>query len=138
HPLLSCPTRRSSDLPSRVSFHGSFWSRHASWRRFCAASMTRLVTAWPWLAAICSGFLYAACFPPFNLTWLCWIALTPLIAAIWFSGGESRHPWLRNLLLGYVTGLTFFWIVFSWLTTVTILGWFVFGFYMAICVVIWA
>ena len=100
--------------------------------------MTRLVTAWPWLAAICSGFLYAACFPPFNLTWLCWIALTPLIAAIWFSGGDSRHPWLRNLLLGYVTGLTFFWIVFSWLTTVTILGWFVLEFYMAIYVAIWA
>src|SRR5438105_13280521 len=100
--------------------------------------MTRLVTAWPWLAAICSGFLYAACFPPFNLTWLCWIALTPLIAAIWFSGGESRHPWLRNLLLGYVTGLTFFWIVFSWLATVTILGWFVLEFYMAIYVAIWA
>ena len=100
--------------------------------------MTRLVTAWPWLAAICSGFLYAACFPPFNLTWLCWIALTPLIAAIWFSGGESCHPWLRNLLLGYVTGLTFFWIVFSWLTTVTILGWFVLEFYMAIYVAIWA
>src|SRR5436190_13124556 len=100
--------------------------------------MTRLVTAWPWLAAICSGFLYAACFPPFNLTWLCWIALTPLIAAIWFSGGESCHPWLRNLLLGYVTGLTFFWIVFSWLTTVTILGWFVLEFYMGIYFAIWA
>ncbi len=100
--------------------------------------MTRLVTAWPWLAAICSGFLYAACFPPFNLTWFCWIALTPLIAAIWFSGAESRHPWLRNLLLGYVAGLTFFWIVFSWLTTVTILGWFVLEFYMAIYVAIWA
>ena len=100
--------------------------------------MTRLVTAWPWLAAICSGFLYAACFPPFNLTWFCWIALTPLIAAVWFSGAESRHPWLRNLLLGYVAGLTFFWIVFSWLTTVTILGWFVLEFYMAIYVAIWA
>ena len=100
--------------------------------------MTRLVTAWPWLAAICSGFLYAACFPPFNLTWFCWIALTPLIAAIWFSGAESRHPWLRSLLLGYVAGLTFFWIVFSWLTTVTILGWFVLEFYMAIYVAIWA
>ena len=88
--------------------------------------------AWPWLAAICSGVLYAACFAPFNLTWFCWIALTPLIAAVWFSGTESRRPWLRNLLLGYVAGLTFFWIVFSWLTTVTVLGWFVLEFYMAI------
>src|SRR5205823_14329214 len=92
--------------------------------------MKTLLTAWPWLAAICSGFLYAACFAPFNLTWFCWIALTPLIAAIWFSGTESRHPWLRNLLLGYVAGLTSFWIVFSWLTTVTVRGWFVLHFYM--------
>jgi apolipoprotein N-acyltransferase len=100
--------------------------------------MKRITKFWPWLAAICSGFLYAACFPPFNLTWFCWIALIPLIAAIWFSGTESRHPWLRNLLLGYVAGLTFFWIVFSWLTTVTILGWFVLEFYMAIYIAIWA
>jgi len=100
--------------------------------------MRKLAVAWPWLAAICSGLLYAACFPPFNLTWFCWIALIPLIAAIWFSGTESRHPWLRNLLLGYVAGLTFFWIVFSWLTTVTILGWFVLEFYMAIYIAIWA
>src|SRR5206468_7685704 len=93
---------------------------------------------WPWLAAICSGVLYAACFAPFNLTWFCWIALPPLIAAIWFSGTESRHRWIRNLLLGYVAGLTFFWILFFWLTTVTVLGWFVLQFYMAIYFAIWA
>lgn len=98
----------------------------------------KVLLFWPWLAAISSGVLYAACFAPFNLTWFCWIALTPLIAAVWFSGTESRHIWLRNLLLGYVAGLTFFWIVFSWLTTVTILGWFVLEFYMAIYFAIWA
>src|SRR5436305_4744911 len=100
--------------------------------------MKKIRKFWPWLAAICSGLLYAACFAPFDFTWLCWIALTPLIAAIWFSGRESRHPWLRNLLLGYVAGLTFFWVVFFWLTTVTILGWFVLQFYMAIYLAIWA
>jgi apolipoprotein N-acyltransferase len=93
---------------------------------------------WPWLAAICSGLLYTGCFAPFNLTWLCWIALTPLITAIWFSGEESRHPWLRNLALGYVAGLAFFWTVLSWLTTVTVLGWFVLQFYMAIYIALWA
>jgi apolipoprotein N-acyltransferase len=98
----------------------------------------KVLRFWPWLAAICSGLLYAACFAPFNLTWFCWIALIPLIAAIWFSGGESRHPWVRNLLLGYVAGLAFFWVVFSWLTTVTVLGWFVLEFYMAIYFAIWA
>ena len=100
--------------------------------------MKKITKLWPWLAAICSGALYAACFAPFDLTWFCWIALTPLIAAIWFSGAESRYSWLRNLLLGYVAGLTFFWIVFSWLTTVTVLGWFVLEFYMAIYFAIWA
>src|SRR5438093_4993042 len=103
-----------------------------------STSMKWLTKLWPWLAAICIGLLYTACFAPFNLTWFCWIALTPLIAAIWFSGGESRHPRLRNLLLGYVAGLTFFWVVFSWLTTVTILGWFVLEFYMAIYFATWA
>jgi len=96
------------------------------------SSSAKVLRVWPWLAAICSGLLYAGCFAPFNLIWLCWIALTPLMTAIWFSGNESRHPWLRNLALGYVAGLTFFWTVFSWLTTVTVLGWFVLQFYMAI------
>src|SRR5215831_10764958 len=100
--------------------------------------MKRITKLWPWLAAILSGLLYAACFAPFNRTWFCWIALTPLIAAIWFCGTESRYRWLRSLLLGYVAGLTFFWIVFFWLTTVTVLGWFVLQFYMAIYFAIWA
>jgi apolipoprotein N-acyltransferase len=93
---------------------------------------------WPWLAAIASGLLCTGCFAPFDQTWLCWIALTPLITAIWFSGEDSRHPWLRNLLLGYIAGLAFFWTVLSWLTTVTVLGWFVLEFYMAIYFALWA
>jgi apolipoprotein N-acyltransferase len=36
-----------------------------------------------------------------------------------------------------VAGLVFFWIVFSWLTTVTVLGWFILAFYMAIYFAIW-
>ena len=100
--------------------------------------LLKLLRFWPWLAAICSGLLYTGCFPPFNLTWICWIALTPLITAIWFSGKESRHPRLRNLLLGYVAGLAFFWTALSWLTTVTVLGWFVLEFYMAIYFALWA
>jgi apolipoprotein N-acyltransferase len=100
--------------------------------------MKKLTVVWPWLAAICSGLLYTGCFAPFNFTWLCWIALTPLIAAIWFSEAGWRHRWPRNFLLGYVAGLTFFWTAFSWLTTVTGPGWFVLSFYMAIYFAIWA
>ena len=99
---------------------------------------SKVLQAWPWLAAICSGLLYAGCFAPFNLTWLCWVALIPLIAAIWFSGEASRYSWLRNLALGYVAGLAFFWTALSWLTTVTVLGWFVLQFYMAIYFALWA
>src|SRR5215216_18642 len=93
---------------------------------------------WPWLAAICSGLFYAGCFAPFDLTWLCWVALTPLIVAIWFPDVQPRHAWIRNLALGYVAGLTFFWTAFSWLTTVTFLGWFVMQFYLAMYIALWA
>ena len=78
-------------------------------------SLTIVGQAWPWLAAVASGLLVAACFAPFNQDWLAWIALTPLIAAIWFSGANVRRRWLRNLGLGYASGVTFFTVAFSWL-----------------------
>jgi apolipoprotein N-acyltransferase len=70
---------------------------------------------WPWLAAVISGLLCAACFPPFNQDWLCWIALAPLIVAIWFGPRTSRRLWLRHLLLGYAAGVVFFTATFGWL-----------------------
>ena len=94
--------------------------------------------AWPWLAAIASGLFYATCFPPFNYDWLCWVALTPLLAAIWFSGKQSRRRWARDILLGYVAGISFFWTVFSWLQTVTVPGWLLVGAYMAIYMALWS
>jgi len=90
---------------------------------------------WPWLAAVVSGLLLVLCFPRFSQGWLCWIALTPLIAAVWFgkNGGIKRAA-----LLGYITGLVFFWGVFSWLTTVTGAGWFLLPFYLALYPAAWA
>lgn len=86
------------------------------------ANLSRIaLRSWPWLAAILSGLLCAACFPPFDQAWLCWFALTPLIVAIWFSGKNSTRRWLRNLLLGYVTGIIFFTVTFSWLAALGIL-----------------
>jgi apolipoprotein N-acyltransferase len=76
---------------------------------------------WPWLAAISSGLFCTACFPPFDQSWLCWIALTPLIAAVWFSGRNSRRRWLRNLALGYVAGVVFFTATFSWFGSLGVL-----------------
>ena len=98
----------------------------------------RALRFWPWLAAIASGLMYRACFAPFDQAWLCWIALTPLMAAIWFSGDDAKRPRLRHLLLGYVAGATYFWTVFSWLTTVTVPGWFLVGAYMGVYFAGWA
>jgi apolipoprotein N-acyltransferase len=102
------------------------------------ARASKVLRLWPWLAAIATGLLSAGCFAPFNYDWLCWIALTPLLAAIWFSGGESKRRWARDLLLGYVAGLAFFWVVFSWLHTVTVPGWILVGAYMALYFAFWS
>ena len=102
------------------------------------ASFPKLLRLWPWLAAIFTGVLYAACFAPFNHFWLCWIALTPLLAAVWFSGENSKRRWLRDLALGYLAGLAFFWIVFSWLHTVTVPGLVLVGLYFAIYFAFWS
>ena len=101
------------------------------------AGFSKVLRLWPWLAAILTGVLAAACFAPFNYSWLCWVALTPLLAAIWFSGENSKRRWLRDLLLGYLAGLVFFWIVFSWLHTVTVPGLVLVGLYMAIYFAFW-
>jgi apolipoprotein N-acyltransferase len=101
-------------------------------------SFTRALRLWPWLAAISTGFLCAFCFAPFNQWWLCWIALTPLLAAIWFSGADGRRRWLRDLGLGYAAGVPFFWTVFFWLRTVTVPGLVLAGFYFAIYFALWS
>jgi apolipoprotein N-acyltransferase len=77
--------------------------------------------AWPWLAAIASGLMCMTCFPPFNVPWVCWLALTPLISAVWFSGAKAKRRWLRSVLLGYVAGVVFFTSAFSWLGSLGIL-----------------
>jgi len=44
-----------------------------------------LIRFWPWLAAVVSGVALAFAFPPWNQSWLAWIAFGPLIAAVWFA-----------------------------------------------------
>jgi apolipoprotein N-acyltransferase len=102
------------------------------------ALFSKILRPWPWLAAISTGLLCAGCFPPFDQTWLCWIALTPLLAVSWFTGTNSKRRWLRDLSLGYVAGLAFFWTVFFWLRTVTVPGLILVGLYMAIYFALWS
>ena len=99
-----------------------------------------LARFWPWLAAICSGLSGTRS------------VLRRLIRpgsagsrsrrsspAVWFSGKESRHPWLRESCarLRRRAGI-FLERRFLWLATVTVLGWFVLQFYMAIYFALWA
>ncbi len=50
------------------------------------SSAARLL--WPWAAALLSGLLLVLCLEPWNQQWLCWLALTPLLTALWFG----QHP----------------------------------------------
>lgn len=67
----------------------------------------------PWAAAACSGALLAACFPPGNQPQLIWIALLPLLGALW-TLPPSASRW-RAPLLGYAAGIVFFTAAFYWL-----------------------
>lgn len=53
--------------------------------------------------AIASGILQILLFPKFSLSWVSWVALVPLLIALF-----RETAWLRALLLGWIFGLTFF------------------------------
>ncbi len=62
----------------------------------------------------------------------------PLLTAVWFSGEGTKRRWLRDLFLGYVAGVIFFWGVFYWLYTVTVPGLVLVGLYMGVYFALWA
>src|SRR4029078_3165043 len=98
----------------------------------------RWLKLWQWLAAGLTGGLTTLRFAPFEQNWLCWLSLPPLLAAVCFSGEGMKRRWLRDLLLGYVAGVIFFWGVFSWLHTVTVPGLILVGLYMGVYFAIWS
>ena len=53
--------------------------------------------------AIVSGILQILLFPKFSLSWLSWVALVPLLIALF-----REASWKRALLLGWIFGLIFF------------------------------
>jgi apolipoprotein N-acyltransferase len=77
-------------------------------------------------------------FAPFDQAWLIWIALAPLFAALWFGPVHPRHALLRKAELGYLTGLVYFLGSLSWLTHVTVAGWFIVCLYLALYPAVWA
>lgn len=87
--------------------------------------------AWPLLAAVTSGLLVAGCFPPYTQGDLVWVWSMPLFTALWFSSpppGCSRWRW--GLLLGFLSGVTFYLLSLSWLNEIsTVVGSFWSGFF---------
>lgn len=92
---------------------------------------------WPWAAAMASGFLMAGCFAPFDQAWLAWIALMPLVSALWFSEPWSRREALRKFLLGYVAGAAFFFTTFFWIRHVAAPAWIFLPLYLSLYPALW-
>ncbi len=94
---------------------------------------------WPWILAAASGALLALAFPPYEHSVLGWFGLTPLLVALWWG---PRAPGGRGALglfaKGYLAGLVHFWMSLQWITEVTVAGWVVFAFYLAIYPGLWA
>jgi len=78
------------------------------------------------------------CFAPFGWGDLCWVALAPLVCAIWFSGRTGGRPWLRAAGLGFVFGAVYFGGSLFWLTTLTAPGWLALSLYLAAYPALWA
>lgn len=97
-----------------------------------------ILLLWPFAAAALSGLLLALCYPPFSVNALVWVALVPWIAALWFSGPWKKRDFLRPLLIGFLAGAVFFLCVFSWIITVTALGWFLLALYLALYPAVWS
>jgi apolipoprotein N-acyltransferase len=71
-------------------------------------------------AAVASALLVAALFPPFNAAAMVWVALVPLLAALWSLEGK-RAAW-RGFLLGWLAGTVSCMVQFRWLAVVSPIG----------------
>lgn len=79
--------------------------------------------------ALASGVMAAVLVPPFQLSALVWVALVPLLIALWSCGG--KRAWLKGLGLAWLAGFVCFAIQLWWLTVVSPLGAVVLPIYLA-------
>jgi apolipoprotein N-acyltransferase len=101
-------------------------------------SSGRLHAMLPWAMALASGGMMALCFAPAGWGNLCWVALVPLVCAVWFPGPRGRCGWCRAAGIGYVFGAVFFGASLFWLTTLTVPGWLALALLLAIYPAVWA
>lgn len=72
------------------------------------------------MAAVASGLLVAGLFPPFKMSAAVWLALVPLLAAVWSIDGK-RAAW-KGFGLGWLAGTLSCLVQFNWLAIVSPLG----------------
>jgi apolipoprotein N-acyltransferase len=82
--------------------------------------MGRRVTWIRLAAAIASGLMIAALFPPHHLEALAWVAFAPLLAALWSVDGK-RAAW-KGFGLGFLAGAVSHGVQLSWISVVSPLG----------------
>ncbi|MEM8954862.1 MAG: apolipoprotein N-acyltransferase [Verrucomicrobiota bacterium] len=104
--------------------------------------MNRWPSFWPYFAALGSGLLLSLCYPNFNISWLAWIWMIPLLFSLWFGRPDrwANQPWKRaryGFTLGYLAGLAFFQVNLSWLHTVSSGGAILLPFYLALYFALW-
>lgn len=84
----------------------------------------------PLVGALLSGVLMALVFEPFRMTSLVFIALIPLLLALWKMEGK-RGRW-KGFGLGWLAGFAFFVINLKWLNTVAWAGALILPAYLAL------
>jgi apolipoprotein N-acyltransferase len=93
------------------------------------------------VAAVMSGLLVAGLFPPFDFSWLVWVAMMPLLGAL--TAVEGKRAGWKGFGIGFLAGAVSCLIQFNWLSTVSSLGavllplylalyWGIFGAFVAI------
>ncbi len=70
------------------------------------------------LSAIISGILLAITFPSANMEPVAFIALVPLLSAIFSYKGQNRQNTLKSFTLGLITGLVFFGTLLYWVSSI--------------------
>src|SRR5439155_676888 len=76
--------------------------------------------------AILTGFFLILSFPPFDVGWLAWVALTPLVLAI------HGRPMRQVLGLGYLAGGLAFAGILAWIRVFGLLPWVLLAAYLAL------
>jgi apolipoprotein N-acyltransferase len=71
-------------------------------------------------AAVISGLLVAGLFPPFRMGMVVWVALAPLLAALWSVDGKRAG--LKGFGIGWLAGTVSCLVQFNWLSVVSPLG----------------